>query len=307
MEVGTLLAETCIAHIGYGLASTDGIALMLEERAVVAVEGDDIAGMLDGDDIACIGGEAGRDDGAAVGGVDGLVGGARNVDSQMAGEGFVFLENLTLQGREEEVVDGRDILDDGSVLRRSDAHLVAVVLAFHVLAEETVFHGTAVDGGELLEGDGAVVFQFLDLAAHFLAAEHATDGVEHPLLVGDLNLEGVDGARIGVGLLHHADVGVARYELAQGGEGDEDGGEDDEDDDGDADGDKEVDARQLEGEFLLEGVGIHHDEAVLMLDDVGQGIAFELEPPLVDLHAAGLLKKEGGEWRDVHFPPFMLL
>ena len=111
--------------------------------------------------------------------------------------------------------------------------------------------------------------QRVGLGTQVLAAQHGLHRVPPSTPARRGRLQRVDLRGVVVGLLHHLRVGVARYPLAQRCEGYENGGEHDEDDDRDADGDKKVDARQLEGELLLEGVGVHHHEAVLVLDDIG--------------------------------------
>ena len=84
------------AHVGNRLTHAHHIALTLQQHAVVAVHADHVAGMLQGNDVPRLGGEGGQDDSAAVGGVDGLVGGAGNVHAVVAAGGFEGGEDIAL-------------------------------------------------------------------------------------------------------------------------------------------------------------------------------------------------------------------
>ena len=87
-----------------------------------------------------------------------------------------------------------------------------------------------------------------------------------------------------IGLLHHFGVGVTGDHLAQWGEGNQHRGKHDEHNNGDADGDKKIDARQLEREFLFEGVGIHHHKAMFMFDDIAYRVVFQFCHPIFQSH-----------------------
>ena len=94
----------------------------------------------------------------------------------------------------------------------------------------------------------------------------------HEFLLLQLGFQGVDDDGILEGLFGHPGVGVAGYEFAEGGEGDDEGGKDHEDDHAESQYDKEVDAGELEGDFFLVGLAVHDNEAMFVFDDVADDI-----------------------------------
>ncbi len=109
-----------------------------------------------------------------------------------------------------------------------------------------------------------------------LSSKNRLNGTHKPLLFGKQGLKRVNFSSINISLLYHSIIGISRNPLAQRGESDKNRGEKNKGNNGDTDADKKVGTRQLEGELRLEGVSVHHHEAMLMLDDIGHRLASQL-------------------------------
>lgn len=211
MKVVSCGERAGVAHEGYRSARLDGFAELFEELLVVAVDGYDVVGVLDDDDIALAFVPAGVDDETVIDGADDRAGRCGDVDGGMQG----YVESL-----------GHHALDGGEEVHPLDRQVPVCTADAELLLKLNVFAKYGVAAVELFLGFGGEVF--CPVGAHYavdadclVAGEDAGEilGIEVPF--GDDGLERVDAYGIGNCDFLGVCVRIARYRGTQGSESDE--------------------------------------------------------------------------------------